>query len=159
MNNITRKYHTTVGEYHSKKLEEYAKKLKLPMSRLIALAIDNELSRKEPFKGLDMTLYKDVEEYAYSGQAQRIVDYMSKTKLPMTIDFLYSVRRDMGLTTLEDVVGGFSELMRAQLLVEVSPAFIKVPKGGNKYYKLWDGKDEEKAAKEYAKYIRLKDII
>jgi len=153
---LTTKFSVTLGMYHSKKIEEYAKKLKLPLTRIIAMAIDNEFSKAHPFKGIDFTLYKDIQEDTYSEQAQKIVNYMSMIKSAVTIDFLYSMRHDIGLQHLEDVVGGFSELMRAGLLTEHLPSYIKPIKGGNKYYKLYDGKDEEREAKEYRKYIKLK---
>ena len=152
---MTSKHSVTLSNYHSKRLKDYALRMKLPLSRLIALAVDNELSKNEPFKGISFELFKDVQEYAYAKEAQRISDYMDKIGHAVTIDFLYSHRHDLPLETLEEVIGGFSELMRAGLLVESKPAFVKPIKGGHKYYKLYDEKDEEKEAREYARYLRL----
>lgn len=149
------KHTVTLSDHHTKRLKDYAIRLKLPLSRMIALAVDNELAKQKPFDGIDFTLLKDIQEYAYAKEAQRISDYMDKVLHAVTVDYLYSHRHDMGLKTLEEVVGGFSELMRAGLLVEFKPSFAKPIKGGNKYYKLYSEKDEEKEAKDYARYLRL----
>lgn len=149
------KMSVTLSDYHTSRLKTYSQRLKLPLARLIAMAVDNELAKSEPYKGISFELYKDVKEYAYAKEAQRISDYMDKLGHAVTVDFLYSHRHDIGLKTLEEVIGGFSELMRASLLVEVKPSFVKTIKGGNKYYKLYDESVEEKEAKEYARYLRL----
>lgn len=114
----------------------------LPISRLIAIAIDNELDSPSPFTYLCSWPINEYIEYAYVEEAQKIYQYLLKFPSGIGRDLLMLHRRDIGVTNRNDLMLALRELLEKDMIEE-----IPVPKNAKfKKYK-----------KDY-KYIRLKHI-
>jgi hypothetical protein len=95
----------------------------LPISRLINVAVDNELDAPEPF--FYQTELPDpapaYHEYQYAEEAQSILEYLSKIPKGTGLDLLMLARRDMGITDKEKFLLGFRELKMKNLVEAIEP--------------------------------------
>jgi hypothetical protein len=91
----------------------------LPMSRLVAVAVDNELDAPAPFTyNIDLPTNEYI-ELAYIDEAQKIIRYIqSKFPKGVGLDLLCLCRRDLGVPDKERFLFGFRELLR-QGMVEI----------------------------------------
>lgn len=146
---------TYIGETQYQRLKSLSAKHNMTMSRLLAIALMNV---DDSVFDIDFTLPKDVVEYAYSDEAYKILNYMSKYR-PMTLDMLYVVMEDIGINTLEQLLGGFSELVRAKMLIKFNPKFKSKGDTKQQYWAVSEMVMEQKLKKEaqdFGRYERLK---
>lgn len=102
-----------VSIYHAKELRRLSKKLKLPESRLIGFAIDNEmLEGGEDAFNVDLSLPDNLEEFAYAHEAGKILNYMKKMRVGITLDLLYINRHDLGVSDRNAFLAGFAECLK-----------------------------------------------
>jgi hypothetical protein len=95
---------------------------KIPITRLIAYAIDQELSKEKPFEGFKYTLpVGETVEYAYAEEASKILAYMKDTK-GLGIDQIISLRHDIGVPDVESLLFGLRECVEKEFLEEFLPA-------------------------------------
>lgn len=145
-------------------LREASKKYKTPMSRLIALTLDKECIKDEPFRGLKIELPCDEYiEYSYAEEAQRIVNFMSKLKKPIGLDVLYLIRHEAEIEDGEVFLNAFRELVENKI-VESCELKGKTKKYNHPDYRVWQlktvkmtKKQEDRKTKEYKKYLKLKE--
>lgn len=154
-----------IGKVHADKLSKFSKMYNLPVSRLIAIAIDNEIfDNDKPFK-IDLSLPEDFQEYAFAEQAYQILVFLRTQKVGMSIDMLYVLRHDIGIADRETFLGAFKECLDKGMIEPViAPKSIKY---GNleRETTLYQatkikiaGKDKEDLKKDarYEKYLKLK---
>ena len=143
---------------HHKSLESFAKMYKLPISRLIAIAIERELERDTPFK-VDFTLPTDFIDGAYADEAGKILKFMRRLRSGVTLDFLYVLRHDMDITDGRAFLAGFSECVKAKKLEKSdAPESSKYLKGSI-MWKIVDKKVKKQIDKEiveYNQFLKLK---
>jgi len=131
----------------------------LPMSTIVGLALDAEMERN-PRLSYDLTLPDNYIEYAFAAEAGRILDYIKKLrKSSISIDFIYMLRHDIGVTDKEKLLGAFRELIEKEFLVEVKAPFLtnyKYP-DDYKFYGVPRTTKESKEEREYKQYLKLQE--
>jgi post-segregation antitoxin (ccd killing protein) len=98
-----------ISKYQHKRLEEEARKKGLPLSRLVAIAIDRELERPDAFK-FDMNLptIEYVEDgFEYADEAGKILHYLRTQKEGLSLDLLLILRHDIGVPDREIFLAAF----------------------------------------------------
>lgn len=120
--NYDRTFQSVQGSLSQKQMEilrAMAKMHDLPMSRLIAIAIDNELQKDKPFK-INLTI-PDIEiiENSYAHEAQLIIKFIKSSKLGLSIDMLYTLRHDIGIDNAEILLLALKECLNHKLLEAV----------------------------------------
>lgn len=153
-----------ISQYHRDKLGYYCVDKSLPMSRLIAIAIDNELEKEKPFNfPLDLPTQEYI-EYAYVDEASKILAYMQKQNTGMTLDMLMILRHDIGIKDKETFLAAFRECLEKKMLEEyhqlknnyaiddyVDTTYYRVVGTGPKDTKVLRGKTTK-----YDRYLKLK---
>lgn len=89
----------------------------VPISRLCAIAIDNELDVEEPFH-YPTELPEEYQEYAHADEAGKIMRYLQRFPLGTGRDTLMLCRRDIGIKTREGVMAGLRELLETGVVEE-----------------------------------------
>lgn len=154
-----------VSMYHRAKLVYYAAQLKLPISRLVAMAIDNELSKEKPFDNFELN-FPDEEfiEYAYLEQAGKIIDYLKKVS-GFGLDQLLILRHDIGVPDKRELLLGLRESLTKGFIegYKIKPKpWVKTEYDENyMFYRIKEDHPKErkkvrKLASDYSKLQRLK---
>lgn len=100
-------------------LSEASEETQLPMSRLVAYAIDNELDAPKPFTYLAEAPKAPYVESAYVDEAGRMYRYIKKFfEFGITIDSLLLCRRDYNVQDRHDVMLAHRELLKVGLIEE-----------------------------------------
>lgn len=102
-------------------LREKSKALGLPMSRLIAIALDNELDSPDPFNYPTQMPSSEFVEHAYTEEAQKLIRFLGKFKYGTGRDSIMLCRRDFGVVNRETVMLAYREAMEAGFIEEVRP--------------------------------------
>lgn len=110
-----------LGWEEVKLLKEYSKKYQLPMSRLIAMAVDNEFDQETPFHYPCVLPVTQFIEGAYVEEAQKIMKYLEKFPSGISRDQLMLNRRSVGIISRENLLLGFRELLENGIIIEVRP--------------------------------------
>lgn len=150
-----------VGQEQRRKLELVRSASGLTISRLVGIAIYNELQKPEPFK-LPSLPDEEMEEYAYADQASKIITWLKKTNVALTLDHLMIVHEDMGIATMDEFLYGFKEALDNNLIVKSKPSLNSKYPQGTILYKAWESKEDKKKLKkknkeanEYEQYLKL----
>lgn len=101
-------------------LDELSKSKMLPKSRLISYAIENEMESKYPFH-LDIPEPDPAVENEYAHEAKLIYEYLKRCPSGMGLDSLIMFRRDIGISDKKRLVGGYRELLNANMIEESWP--------------------------------------
>jgi len=148
-----RKLTTYVSEHHYKELYKYAENKKIPKSRLLAIALDNEMSNKNPFDyNLGVVSAKSNE----SDQA-KIINYVKTAKGHLGKDLLCLSRQDIGIDDKADLLKALEDLIKSGVIATYKkPKLANRPEEAPGYlcYKLKSDMlpdDKEKRRKQYEK--------
>lgn len=107
-----------IGRATYKVLEEISQRRKLPISRLIAIAVDNELDSPNPFfYPFEMPQNAFIEN-AYIEEAQKIVRLLEHFEQGIGPEALLLLRRETGIPSKEAFMLAFRELLEAKIIVE-----------------------------------------
>lgn len=158
------KVHALIGYETKRRLEEFQTSKKLPMSLLIAFAIENELLKPQPFD-YDVTLsQEEYDEYAFADQAGKIYNFL-KTNSGMSLEMLCSLRHDFGIESKEEFLLGFRKLMEDGMIEAYKPktmphSVVKYP-DHFRFYRLKNQNREvinekKREAREYEKFLKMK---
>lgn len=147
-----------VSKYHCIELDKVKNKTKIPLSRLLTIALDNELLKDKPFD-LDFT-FPDSIDFAYADEASKILDFLSVNKFGIGLDNLLLLRHDMGIHTREAFLGGFNECLSRNILDSYRPKDTVNIKYTKNYlhYKLFikgSARERKMQRKSYSNYLKL----
>jgi hypothetical protein len=110
------KYSAMLSKYHGEKLNAHSLKTNIPLSRLICIAIDNELGREKPFE-FDTTLpNEEIEDHAYADEGGRILKFLKMVQAGLSLDVLVLLRHDMGIPDKHIFLLTFGDLLRLGLV-------------------------------------------
>lgn len=142
-----------VKAYLPKSIQEELQKrsdaLGLPMSRLIAIALDNELDSPVPFTYVCALPASVFIPMAYVEEASKIATFLMKFPTGVGRDQLVLFRRDMGIPNKETFMLAYRELLENGVIEEVNPpkkVKFDYPKG-YKYTRLANQESKRKALK------------
>lgn len=157
-----------LSKEHHKKLLELSTSTGLTMSRLIAIAIDNEMFAKKPYQSFATFINAELQpyqEYEFAESAGKIVNYMRGLPSGLALDLMYILRHDIGIKDGLEFMHAFRECLKKGMLVEfeASPTSIKQRSslGAVKLYRLKDNLPEvrkkvSKDVREFQQYEKLK---
>lgn len=154
-----------VPKFHHEKIRAISKARKMPMSRLIALLIDDELLKDKPFS-YDLSLAgEESTEYAYAEEAGKLLNFLKALDKGMGLDVLTMLRYHIGIPDKIVFLGAFQECLSKEM---IEPYKEKLPSNRapmpDDYYsyrvagagKARSKKLLSKDAKDFAKYQKLK---
>lgn len=148
-----------VSKTHGLRIRNAAEKQMMPMSRIVGLAFDAEMERNPALKyELELPSVDEYIEYAFAAEAGKVLDYIKKLpKAGLSIDLLYILRHDIGISDKEILFGAFTELIQKGFVKETEP-----PNVGSytypedyKYYAIPKNAKQTKEDREYQKYLKL----
>lgn len=143
-------------------LEKIVQEKKVPLSRLIAIAIERELESEKPFE-FDVSLPDDeFVDFAFADEAGKILDYMGKIA-GLSLDLMVLARHDMGVPDRQTFMYAVRECIAKELLVPFKPRqprFVKFQYEDVIHYRIKGAEKPEKKkirkeASEYQKFKRL----
>lgn len=107
-----------VGKVHMEKLKEYSESLHLSISRLIGMAIDDQLfEKKYPFNWeFDLDESEEYIEYAFADEAGRIFSFLKGLPNGLSKDQLMIVRHDMNIKDKKTFMLAFRELLEKKMI-------------------------------------------
>jgi hypothetical protein len=103
-------------------LRDAGRRLGMPISRLCALAVDNELDAHVPFNypcPMPETPYKD---YEYADEAGKLLAFLKKFPSGTTVETVMLCRRDIGVESRQSVMHAYRELLAKNLIEEFTGA-------------------------------------
>lgn len=114
--------HTTyLQRWHVKQLEEYAKKRGVMLSRLISLAIENELKRDNPFEySCKLPDKTGALPHTYADEVGKICKYMRRVGSTMDLDVWHMCRHEIGVPDSETFLLAFREAIDDGLIVMIN---------------------------------------
>ena len=152
-----------VSEYVNKLLDELQERKMTSANQLIAIAIDNELEREDPFD-YDLELPKQPKgDFPYVEQANKILQYM-RERSGMSKEMMCLLRHDMGVPSKPIFLLAFEELAIKGFLVPYKPGKSTWTKSFRSPYQLYfkvagTGRDTKvKLSKEARDFQRLQQL-
>lgn len=89
------------------------------MSRLIAIAVDNELDSTMPFHyPWPSSFPGEYVEYAYAEQAGKLLKFLERFPTGTQRESILLCRRDIGIETREEIIQAYRELIAQDLIQE-----------------------------------------
>ncbi len=125
-----------------KKLAEISWMRDIPLSHLVAFAVDNEFGREKPFdwdnKAKPDTPFMNNQ---YVEEATKLYDFLKKFRYGTGIDTMLICRHDIGISDKEKLILGYRELLNSGMVEEIVPTsskfryakdyrFLRIKKGG-----------------------------
>jgi hypothetical protein len=149
---------TSLGPKTYEKLQKFSQYHEMSISRLVAIAVDNELQKEKPFEfDLNVPDEKYV-DMAYADEAGKILQFL-KAYGGMGVDMLMLVREDIGITDKRIFLLAFRELAQKGLIESYVPK-TKGPKFDRAYWRAVDFskqvKKPKRKATKYELYQKLK---
>lgn len=109
----------------SKRLKEISRMKGMPMSRLLAIAMDNELDQEEPFRYVCDIPDDDYVEYEHAHAAGKLLEWLLKMPTGAGVDMMLLARRDIGIFSRESVLRGLRELIEKKMVEAIRPSRAK----------------------------------
>jgi hypothetical protein len=98
---------TYVSKKHYAKIEEMAKKYQLPISRMVAIAVDHEFVRGDAFE-FDMSIPdEEYDDHTYAEEGGKILKYLQTQKEGLSLDLLILLRHDIGVPNRDTFLRAF----------------------------------------------------
>lgn len=150
-----------VSHWSRDELMKHVFEMKIPVNRLLAYCLDQELAKEKPFDGYTYRLTDEVTlEYAYIDQAQLILKYMQEVD-GMGYDQLLLLRHDIGVPDINEFAFAFKECVEKGFLESYKPKKNPIQKtdypGDYRFYRLISKSVEHKRkVKRYEKLQKLK---
>jgi hypothetical protein len=137
---------------------------KIPISRLIAIALEHELEREKPFE-FDVTLPdEEYVEFAYADEAGRIMSYLRGDIQGFGLDMLCLLRHDIGIPDKQTFLLAFRELVNKEMVEAYKPtrkplAYTDHPEGYVMYRlkgeNVPERRKKRREANEFERFKRL----
>ena len=102
-------------------LKQASYDLEVPLSRLVAMALDNELDSTEPFNYPCELPTTDYVEYAYASEAGKLLAMMQLLPQGIALDSIMLARRDIGVPDRKVVMLAVRELLEKKLVEFYKP--------------------------------------
>ena len=101
---------------HYDRVLKFCRMYDLPLSRLVAIAIENELERDAPFK-INLKLPEgQYVENSFADQAGKIYKFMKTLRTGIELDFAYVLRHDIGIPDKDEFLAGFNECLQQGMI-------------------------------------------
>lgn len=153
---------TKVSKYAAANLKGLAALKKIPISRLIAIALDNELLKENPFDfNIELPESGEYNDFAHAHECGLIIDFI-KASRPTGLDILVLLRHDIGIPDKSTFLAAFKECIDNDVIEKFNPrrgGTTNIYKDGYYHWRLkstMTPKKARKKASEYDKYLKLK---
>lgn len=116
-------------------IKDKSEEIGVPMSRLVAICVDNERSAPSPFNyPCDLPTSPFIER-AYADEASKLISFLSKFEYGTSLDTLMICRRDVGIESREVLMLAFRELIEVGIVEEFKPKRTQFAHPAN--YRRW----------------------
>jgi hypothetical protein len=110
----------------AKKLEEFGDLKFLPQSKLVCIALDNELDQTDAFNyPTSLPTNINFDENPYAHEAGLIVEFLKKMPGGAPLDTLLLARRQIGIESRDTLKAAYAELLHHGLIEEYYPKRAK----------------------------------
>lgn len=138
-------------------LEFHSKAKNVPISRLIAIALEHEMNKDRPFEFQTDLPDTEYVEYAFAEEAGKIMQYMKRLNGGTSLPLLVLCRADIGIEDKETFLLAFRECVEKKMVEQYVPKKVT----SEKYYRVVESSPKErkkrvKRGKEYKDYLKLK---
>lgn len=106
-------------------LRDHSRARGLPMARLIAMAVDNELDMVPPFNYPCDLPTSDYQVHLHAREAGLIMNYLAKFKKGASLDQLMLARRDIGIENRSQFLFAMRELIETGMVESFTPTYNK----------------------------------
>ena len=106
------------------RLRDQSRLLGLPMSRLVAIALDNEFDQAEPFN-YNTELPDNADDYAYVTESDKMLTYICRYPNGIGRDHLCLARYEFGVNDRSVVLAALKSLLDTGMVEEVEPTRTK----------------------------------
>ena len=105
------------------RLRDLSEARQMPMSRLIAIAVDNELHKTDKSfdQGLELPDVTDYEEFEFCDEAGKIANFLNGLSGGTGLDVMMLLRNEIGIPDKHRFLGGFAELLKSEQIVACKP--------------------------------------
>lgn len=93
----------------------------IPVSRLCAIAVDNELDQPNAFHYSTQLPEEDFEDLKYFDEAGKLCNFLASFKDGTSLETLLLCRRDIGIQSRKALLGAYRELMVKNIIEEFTP--------------------------------------
>ena len=161
--NLMKHMQLRTSNFAEKKIRAIASLRKVSMSKIIAIAIDNELERDKPFE-FDLT-FPDTDEtveYAYANEAGKILNFIKGLRIGAGLDILTLLRYDIGVPDKVTFLAAFKECLDNDVLetFKPKPSYAKAPMSDDYVCYRMKGHQtprvKKNKGKRYNDYLKLK---
>ncbi len=105
-------------------LKTLSDKIKMPVSKLIVMAIDNEFDTSSPFFYPTELPTSPFVADAYTDEAGKIYQFLEKIDYGIGLDHLLLARRDIGIFSKDEFLLAYRELLEQKMIEEFYPSII-----------------------------------
>lgn len=102
-------------------LAKASEEKEIPMSRLVAYALDNELDSPTPFNYPSDLPTDEYKEFMYAKEAGRVMKWMNSVPGGVNKESIMLCRRDFGIETRREVLYALRELFEKDMIEEFRP--------------------------------------
>lgn len=149
-NNPQKRIGGIASKYHTDILTLMSAKLNLPVSRLVAIALDNEIHRENSFEW-NLTLpNEDLEEFAYADQAGKLIRYLTDNTRGVSLDMLLLFREDIGIKCKDELRYGLKEALDSTLISAYYPKESRYVRENTLYYRIKGAEKKARVARKKA---------
>ena len=89
-----------------------------PLSRLVAIAVDNELDMERPFN-YPCDIPKEVKEYMYASEAGRLLTFLTRVPSGVALETIMLCRREIGVMDRDALMCAMRELYDKELIEQI----------------------------------------
>lgn len=108
---------TYLGVVQYERLQTISVEMGTSMSKLIAMAIDNELMKDKPFGDYDLTIPTDeFIEFAYADEAGKLLNYLKTSMYGVDLRQMMLLRHDMGIPERKTLLYALRECIEKGLI-------------------------------------------
>ncbi len=122
-------------------IRQKAEEIGMPMSRLVAIAVDNELDQSEPFTYPCPMPAEPYTEFTHVQEATKLFKFMQRLPEGTTLESLMLCRRDIGLETRADLMLAYRELLEKGMIETFKPSLRNLRYKGDRAIRVRITKD------------------
>ena len=117
----------SVGKEMRAQLQDLNFNWRVPVSRLIYIALEKELESETPFTYV-VEIPEKVNEALYISECRKLIDFLERAPKGLDLELIVLMRRDIGILDKDKILAAMRVLLDAELVEEFKPAPNRTPR-------------------------------